>query len=202
VPPGQRAFKAPADYEASVSRQSLSQAVRNALASADNRDMLHYFVQNMSKWNDASLVFLCHELMTVGQESDKARTAAINVLTYLNDRRYSTGDTKRSSVLQMIRDALWRVFDAVPDFNTSTFGQYRRLDFASRGQLRAPCGNEKVLLIDARGFPPEGEDCDARYIVRAFQQGWRSFICYGYRGQRFTGCGLGKESDGVRLDVY
>jgi glutamate synthase domain-containing protein 3 len=38
--------------------------------------------------------------------------------------------------------------------------------------------------------------------VSAFQLGWRRFICYGYRGQRFTGCGLGKETEGVRIDVY
>jgi glutamate synthase domain-containing protein 3 len=32
--------------------------------------------------------------------------------------------------------------------------------------------------------------------------GWKQFICYGYKGQRFTGCGLSKDSDGVRIDVY
>jgi glutamate synthase domain-containing protein 3 len=32
--------------------------------------------------------------------------------------------------------------------------------------------------------------------------GWKQFICYGYKGQRFTACGLSKDSDGVRIDVY
>jgi glutamate synthase domain-containing protein 3 len=185
-----------------VSRQAISQAVRGALAAADNTDFLRYFAQNLNNWNYASLIFLCHELTMVGQESDKARAAAIDILAYLNDRRYATGDKKRSSVLQIIRDGLRRMFNAVPGFDSDSSGQYRRLDWASRGELRAPCGNEKVLVIDARDFPPEGEDCDARYIVSAFQQGWRNFICYGYHGQRFTGCGLGKETDGVRIDVY
>ncbi|MGA3094551.1 MAG: glutamate synthase [Dehalococcoidales bacterium] len=202
VPPGQRALKAPADYEAPVNRRAISQAVRSALTAMDNSEFLRYLARNMSKWNYASLVFLCQELVTAGQENDRARAAAIEILTCLNDRRYPTGDKKRSSVLQIVREAMQRIFEAVPGFGEAASGQYRRLDFASRGQLRAPCGNEKVLVIDARDFPPEGEDCDARYIVRAFQQGWRSFICYGYRGQRFTGCGLGKESDGVRIDVY
>jgi glutamate synthase domain-containing protein 1/glutamate synthase domain-containing protein 3 len=202
VPSGLRPFKAPNDYEAPVSRQTISQVVRSALAAADNSEFLRYFVQNMNKWNYASIIFLCHELVIVGQESDKARAAAIKILTYLNDRRYPTGDKKRSSVLQTIRDALHRLFAAVPDFGAGSTSQYRRLDWASRGELRAPCGNERVLVVDARNFPPEGEDCDARYIVSAFQQGWHSFICYGYRGQRFTGCGLGKETEGVRIDVY
>jgi glutamate synthase domain-containing protein 3 len=58
------------------------------------------------------------------------------------------------------------------------------------------------LVIDANKFPPEGDDCDARLIVKAYQLGWRRFIAYGYKGQRFTGCGISKDSDGVLIDVY
>jgi glutamate synthase domain-containing protein 3 len=32
--------------------------------------------------------------------------------------------------------------------------------------------------------------------------GWRRFIGYGYRGQRFLGCGLGPGTKGVRIDAY
>ena len=201
VPAGQKPFNPPADYEGPVSRNAISHAVRSVLAASDNAEFLHYFIHSVSKWNYASLIFLCHELTDVRQ-SDNARAAAIAVLTALNDLRYPTGDKKRSSVLQIIRDALRRLFEGVPGFGVESSSAYRRLDWAGRGELRAPCGNEKVLLINARDFPPEGEECDARYIVSAFKLGWRSFICYGYHGQRFTGCGLGKETDGVRIDVY
>jgi glutamate synthase domain-containing protein 1/glutamate synthase domain-containing protein 3 len=202
VPAGQKAFRPPADFDAPVSRQSISQAVRAALSTSDNSEMLRYFVNNMSRWNYASLLFLCHELETMGQQSDKNKEAAISVLTYLNDARYGTGDKKRSSVLQIIRDALHRIFASIPAIDSNASGQNRRLDWANRQALRSPIENERVLVIDARDFPPEGEECDARYIVSAFQKGWKQFICYGYRGQRFTGCGLGKESEGVRIDVY
>jgi glutamate synthase domain-containing protein 3 len=56
--------------------------------------------------------------------------------------------------------------------------------------------------LNAREFPPEGEDCDSRLICAAYELGWKRFICYGYKGQRFCGCGLGKETDSVRIDVY
>jgi glutamate synthase domain-containing protein 3 len=56
--------------------------------------------------------------------------------------------------------------------------------------------------LKAEQFPPEGEDCDARLICIAYQLGWKKFICYGYKGQRFCGCGLEKESQGIRVDVY
>ena len=57
-------------------------------------------------------------------------------------------------------------------------------------------------MVDAGKFPPEGDDCDARLIVAAYNLGWKRFIAYGYKGQRFTGCGLSQDSDGVRIDVY
>ncbi|MCL2678845.1 MAG: glutamate synthase [Dehalococcoidia bacterium] len=202
VPSGQKPFKHPIDYDAPVSRQTISQAVRAALSGADNTEMLRYFTNNMAQWNYASLIFLCYELEKVGRQSDQACAAAIGILTHLNDARYATGAKKRSSVLQLVRYALRKMFDTVPDFNTAVSGRYRRLDWAGRSSLRAPSVNEEVLVMDARAFPPEGDECDARYIVDAFKMGWRRFICYGYRGQRFTGSGLGNDSNGVRIDVY
>jgi glutamate synthase domain-containing protein 3 len=79
---------------------------------------------------------------------------------------------------------------------------YRFIDWSTRDSLRAPKEHEKILVLNAREFPPEGDECDARLICAAFALGWKRFICYGYKGQRFCGCGLGKESDGVKIDVY
>ncbi len=53
-----------------------------------------------------------------------------------------------------------------------------------------------------RNFEPEGDLCDAVLIVAAYKLGWRKFIVYKYRGQRFTGCGFGAATEGVRIDVY
>jgi glutamate synthase domain-containing protein 3 len=58
------------------------------------------------------------------------------------------------------------------------------------------------LIIDVSDFPPEGEGSASRIIVDAYQLGWRRFITYGWRGQRFCGCGLGPDSSGVRIHVY
>ena len=59
-----------------------------------------------------------------------------------------------------------------------------------------------MLVINARGFPPEGDECDARLIVRAREMGWKRFIGYGYIGQRFLGCGLGPDTHDVVIDAY
>jgi glutamate synthase domain-containing protein 3 len=36
----------------------------------------------------------------------------------------------------------------------------------------------------------------------AYLKGWRRFISFNCIGQRFTGCGLGPDSDGVTIEVY
>ncbi len=59
-----------------------------------------------------------------------------------------------------------------------------------------------MLILDAAGFPPEGDDCDARFLCRAFELGWRQFLTYGYKGQRFLGCGFGGDTDDVKIDAY
>jgi glutamate synthase domain-containing protein 3 len=59
-----------------------------------------------------------------------------------------------------------------------------------------------VLIVDASLFPPEGDWCDSRLMAEAFIRGWRRFIVFGLRGQRFHGCGFGPDSGGVRIDVY
>ena len=57
-------------------------------------------------------------------------------------------------------------------------------------------------MIDARGFAPEGDDCDATLAVRAFQLGWRHIVHYNSRGTRFHAAGFGPATDGLRVDCY
>ncbi|KKK57813.1 hypothetical protein LCGC14_3050710, partial [marine sediment metagenome] len=78
----------------------------------------------------------------------------------------------------------------------------RLIDWDTRDKLRAPKDKEETLVIYARGFPPEGEECDAKLIVHAYEHGWKQFILYGLRGQRFQGCGLGPDTSDVRIDIY
>jgi hypothetical protein len=126
-----------------------------------------------------------------GRSSDDARQAAIEALTLLNDRRFDTGALKRSSLLQMVRAEIDALLASVPAIAEESSSRFARLDFAARAALRAPREQETTLVIDAESFQPEGDDCDALLIVAAYRLGWRRFIVHRYRGQRFTGCGLG-----------
>jgi glutamate synthase domain-containing protein 1/glutamate synthase domain-containing protein 3 len=131
-----------------------------------------------------------------------AMQAAINTLTLLNDRRFNTGSIKRSSLQHILQINLYEILDAAPTITEMSKSQFSRIDFTSRDQLRAPENNERTLVIDAGHFEPEGEKCDAVMITKAFKLGWKRFIVYKYRGQRFTGCGLGPATQNVRIDVY
>ena len=134
--------------------------------------------------------------------TEKLKPEVLELLTLVLDRRYPTGPKRRRSILQMALEALERIFLEVPLIHESKGKTYLRIDYDHRRQLRAPKGKEKVLVIDAGKFPPEGEECDARLLVKAYELGWKRFIGFGYRGQRFLGNGLGPDTQGVRIDAY
>ncbi len=134
---------------------------------------------------------------------EKQLPAALEILTMLLDRRYPTKDKKRRSVLQLVNQAVHSMLRGIPGIGGKKNGAAHRLiDWETRDGLRAPVGLEKVLVIDADLFPPEGDDCDSRLMVDAYGLGWKQFIVFGLRGQRFHGCGFGPDSGGVKIDLY
>ena len=136
---------------------------------------------------------------------DSGNTAvAIEALTLLNDRKYATGTKKRNHIVYIVREALKQVFSHIPklDASNASGGRYRLIDWETRDLLRVPSGDETTLVIDARGFAAEGDNCDATLLLDAYLKGWRHFISFNCIGQRFHGCGLGPGTDGVTIDVY
>ncbi|MEW5870871.1 MAG: glutamate synthase [Chloroflexota bacterium] len=141
-------------------------------------------------------------------------TYGLGVLNLLRDRRCPTGGPtggkKRASLLALVDAALLDLFDKAPLLGTKagetdSLNGLRRVDWAHRqaleSQAGAPAEGER-LLFDAQGFPAEGEQAAARWLVRAVERGWRQVIAYNWRGGRFAACGLGPESQDVRLDLY
>ena len=60
---------------------------------------------------------------------------------------------------------------------TSGLAQVREhYDGETRDLLRGPEAGEKVLVVYAREFEPEGDDCDARLLCEAYFKGWKQFI--------------------------
>jgi glutamate synthase domain-containing protein 3 len=137
-----------------------------------------------------------------GADSPKARATAIELLTRMHDRRFDVGDKRRATAIQVIEEALERLFDSAPLFDEPATRYWRRITWDSRERLAGPQAGEELLCIDAEGFPPEGDDCDAVLLRKGYQAGWKRFVVYRLRGQRFHGVGLGPATDGVRIDLY
>ncbi len=165
---------------------------------------LYEFVRDGAKtWSFDVFRTVCQTLAERGASRENTATV-IEAFTLLNDRKYPTGGKRRSHILHLVRSELYRLLRSLPKIKMDdpSLGPYRLIDLATKGDLRAPARGETTLVIDALGFPAEGEGCDSTLLCDAFLKGWRRFITFDLRGQRFHGCGLGPDTDDVTIDIY
>jgi glutamate synthase domain-containing protein 3 len=162
-----------------------------------------YMQEGIKEWDYAELMDCLRKVKSWALRGDAHFEVALEALTQLIDRQYPTYDKKRRSILQMVNQTLETIFRHFPtlDMEESKSG-YRLISWETRQFFRGPTYEERVLVIDASLFPPEGDHCDSRLMAEAFFRGWRRFIVFGLKGQRFHGCGFGSDSGGVRIDVY
>jgi glutamate synthase domain-containing protein 1/glutamate synthase domain-containing protein 3 len=190
-PGGGRDKKIPEDMKELVTRH---------LAEGGVEELFDY-AQDLRSWEAGDLRLFCG-LLVEGAGNAKSRETAAAVLTMLHDRRFYTGDKRRATVIRVVEDALEELFSSAPLLNEPSSGYWRRVNWDTRELVAAPEKGEQVLVIDAQGFPPEGDDCDALVIRKGYELGWKNFIVYRLRGQRFHGASLGENSEGMRVDLY
>jgi glutamate synthase domain-containing protein 1/glutamate synthase domain-containing protein 3 len=157
--------------------------------------------REIQAWDYGELTGFCQRMVALASGGE-AWTFAVGLLTRLRDRQYDPGAKRRASVLALVDRALVEIFDAVQALEGAGSSRQRRVTWARRASLRGPRDGEERLVVDAAGFPPEGDESAARFIVEAAALGWRHFVTYHWRGGRFCGCGLGPGSEGIRIDVY
>ncbi|MGB8990548.1 MAG: glutamate synthase [Desulfobaccales bacterium] len=180
----------------------LTRIIRSHLEDGSGRKLFQWVKGRLPLWSYANF----REALTVtadqARRDDAAKAAAVGGLTLLLDWRYDPGDKKRSHLQRLLLEALTEIFQATPAMGATAPSRYRWIDYETRDRLAPPPRDDAVLVLDAAAFPPEGEGCDARFLCRAFALGWRQFLAYGYKGQRFLGCGFGADTDEVRIDAY
>ena len=130
-----------------------------------------------------------------GRRSDdsKTRAAAIELLTMLHDRRFPTGDKRRATVVRVLED------DAGPAVR-------HRSALRRARQPRSGVGSPGTRAIASRPRSP-ARSCSAStprasrprattatrcFCARPTSSGWKRFIVYRLRGQRFHGVGSGR----------
>ena len=191
--------------QASLTGPSENPAVslNEKLVPGKGMEVFEWLRDKLPQWTFDEFRSACRQIADSAKEPSRTATA-IEALTLLNDRRYSTGAKRRSHLLHVVHTELNRLFASLPNIGVkdAAKGAYRLIDFETRDHLRQPQENETTLVIDAARFAPEGSNCDAELLVDAFMKGWRRFISFNCIGQRYVGCGLGPETDDVVIDVY
>ena len=134
---------------------------------------------------------------------DIGAVGLVKVLTFLHDRPWNPLNVKRALALTLLERQINRTLDSIfgPEKPNGDMMCRLTVENAQTSILDAP-ENRPTLIVDARGFTPEGENAVNRMLVKAHKRGWRNFIVYRCRGDRFLGCGLGKGTEDVRIDVY
>jgi glutamate synthase domain-containing protein 1/glutamate synthase domain-containing protein 3 len=202
APPGEYKVSLDSEPQPPAGGQDLVKQVDEDIGAGKPEEALDSIISKMPSWNLDGFRWLLRQIESMSGRGDDVRENVITLLTLLNDRRYDCGKMRRSAVLQLIRGSIDNVLDSVPPVSSRGSSRFTRIDWDSRDELRAPEGNEKILVLNGRDFPPEGDDCDARLAVSAYEMGWRQFIVYSLKGQRFQACGFGPQTAGVRIDLY
>jgi len=159
-------------------------------------EMFDQVRQQVMAWDyDDMRVFL--EGLERTASSDDDRTRAIAVLTLLMDRRYPTGRMKRSCLLALLDQSFAQLVESIRDLPSQ---RYIWVGFG--GPLPESWDADVTLVLDARGYPPEGDESLAQAIVMLYRRGFRRFVVANTHGQRFIGCGLGPGTDDLGIDVY
>ncbi|MFQ5987143.1 MAG: glutamate synthase, partial [Thermoplasmata archaeon] len=134
---------------------------------------------------------LVHGLLKRADRSAGEWTRALEVLTRLLDRPYPLEGWRRSRARAEIGDALETLLDAGPPDARKA---YVKVGWEGRDRLEPPARPDATLIVDLAGFPGEDEESGSRFLVEAYQLGWRRILTFRNRGQRFVGCGLGPDS--------
>ena len=163
---------------------------------ADTEDLFAHACRELPGWHYEDLRRFLAGVEAAATDGDGVRRA-LEALTLMTDRRVPTGRLKRSAVVSLVDESFARVLDRIRESRPSGFAW---MDAGSPEP--EPEAADGVLVIDARGFPPEGPASVARAIVRTVERGFRRFLVAHARGHRFIGCGLGAGAGAVRIDVY
>ncbi|MGB2582958.1 MAG: glutamate synthase [Dehalococcoidia bacterium] len=202
APPGEYKINLDTEPQPPAGAEELIKQIEADIAAEKTEESFYHIVSALSSWNLDQLRGVFSRIESIAAKGDDAKEGALALLTLLNNRRYDCAKMRRSSVLQITRDSIDNILDSVAPISSKSSARFTRIEWGSRGDLRAPEGNERILVIHGRDFPPEGNDCDARLAVRAYELGWKRFIVYGLKGQRFHGCGFGPRTQGMRIDIY
>ena len=155
-----------------------------------------WFVKELPRWDYQNVKNHLESLVKT-TDTDELRSRAFDVLTLLIDRRYPIGEKRRSSLLSLYDESFNSLINTIREKSSPG---YLFIDRDSPSLI--PLQPDQTIILDARGYQPEGQTSLAQIIVSFYKNGFRKFIVANARGHRFIGNGLGANAMGARIDVY
>jgi glutamate synthase domain-containing protein 1/glutamate synthase domain-containing protein 3 len=131
---------------------------------------------------------------------DQGRDLAFAVLARLIDHPYRIAPLKRSYVLALLDRGLDELVALVR--RQPSDGYVWISPDGPASTVPTAVTRQRTVVLDARGWPPDGPSSLARTIVDLYHKGARRFTVVNARGHRFVGCGLGPGSKDVRIDIF
>lgn len=125
----------------------------------------------------------------------------VTEFTGIIDKRWIVPIKDRARVLTEAEKYLNGIFLSLAERERDTI-HLHFTDWSHKSSLSPPHSQQEVLVVNCEEFPSEGGQSISRFIIKANQLGWKNFITFNWRGQRFCGCGLGADSNDVRIDVF
>ena len=159
-------------------------------------DLFEWYLSEVAGWGYGELRGFLQVLLDRA-ESGGGWAPTLELLTQMLNRRYDTGGLRRSSVLDLIDRALEELFSRLESANAAEF-----VSVKAGAPLPEASAAAQIAVIDARGYPPEGEESVSRELQRLYEKGFQRFIVTHARGHRFIGVGFGVNTKGLRIDVY
>ncbi len=202
VLPAGRAMRADVDARPSPAAVEALAALQRACQAGHAASAFGVAVESMRTLDYPQVRWLLDQLAGSVPDAGPAGGATLEVLTLLNDRRYPVGHKRRSGVLTLVQQTIDAGLRSCPPLGEAAQAPRARVGWETRQGILPPAGPSQTLVVDSTGFPPEGDDDVSSLLRRAHGLGWRNFIVFGLRGQRFIGCGFGPETADVRIDVY
>jgi glutamate synthase domain-containing protein 3 len=128
---------------------------------------------------------------------------AVQELTQIHDHLagWNTGGKDRGTLIHIVREHINSLLDRINGGSGMV-----RVTLEDAGKLKQPEDSKQALIVDARGFRPEGVDplnVLSCFLDHGHRMGWRRFIVYRVEGQRGIGMGMGSgDTSDTSLDVY
>jgi glutamate synthase domain-containing protein 1/glutamate synthase domain-containing protein 3 len=177
--------------EPSVNGRSIVSALTGRAEDAGN--IYSQVVEKLPTWSYSEVI----EFLGTLRETTEDPLITIETLTRLIDRRYPTGQMRRSSLLSIYDSYFADLVETIKSNPSQT------LIYSTAAEaVSGPAPPAQAVVVDGRGYASEGPGSLALEIVRLVQAGFRRLIVVHTRGHRFLGSGLGAGSQGVRIDIY